>query len=753
MPPSRRRHRWRDRALALAIAALAPAAMLPASAAAQSIACDPGDLEVRSLDFRGNSAFPDRTLAPKIVTAPSTVSRRLFRVIGERRCLDRQELRTDMLRLQTFYRERGFYEATIDTLVRPAGDDAVRVAFLVREGAPILVDSIAIVGIEELHPDIRRIATSGLPLTVGGRFDKALIEQSIEQLRSRLWNEGYPRADVTRGYTLDSRTRRATVEFTVIPGTFARIAEVRFRVEPAEGREQQIPDRVARRLSGLRIGTRYRDRDLVAAQRNLYQTNAYRHVDVRIVPGEVDSLLVVQIDLREDLMRQLDTELGWGSLDCLRARAVYADKNFLSGARRLEVTSQVSKLGYGRPTETLRDECNWASGGELQKDPFSDSLHYFVGATVRQPLAFGSRFTPAFSIYRERRGEYQAYLRTTLIGGEVSAVRDIGRATPLRLAYSLEYGRTQAEPALLCAAFNRCQRDEQQQLTRAVQPLAVASAGVTRYRTNDLIRPTRGHAVRVELRSSHTAIGSARNLQFNKAVADAIWYVPVGGNVFSARLRLGTVLGTKLDFREPVPYIPPQERLYAGGATSVRGFQQNELGGAVYIARSVPAVDTSTGQYRLDEAVVERVVPTGGNSLVVANFDYRIRSPLFPQLIQYALFTDVGQVWTRNTPNSFLGFRNLKWTPGVGVRAFTPVGPIQVNVAWNPYARPAGPLYFDEPFGGVDEEGNPVPARLLCLTAAPGAGQDVICPATFQPPQSLTFLRQLTFTFSIGPEF
>ena len=87
-------------ALGIALALLA--ASRPARA--QDLACDPGDREVRALDFRGNHAFTDDELALRIVTTPSTWSRRHLRVIGTRRCLDSEELLRDKYRLQLLYR-------------------------------------------------------------------------------------------------------------------------------------------------------------------------------------------------------------------------------------------------------------------------------------------------------------------------------------------------------------------------------------------------------------------------------------------------------------------------------------------------------------------------------------------------------------------------------------------------------------------------------------------------------------------------
>jgi outer membrane protein insertion porin family len=236
--------------------------------------------------------------------------------------------------------------------------------------------------------------------------------------------------------------------------------------------------------------------------------------------------------------------------------------------------------------------------------------------------------------------------------------------------------------------------------------------------------------------------------------------------VLAIRLRGGAVLGRRLSLSDRTGFIPPQERLYAGGPTSVRGFQQNELGSKVYIARNrdvqldtvVAAPNDTVFHFSLkpDSALInfdtdsnpDRAVPLGGNALIVANVEYRIRDPfLFPDRLQYTFFVDAGDVWTRGGPA-----RSIKLTPGFGIRAITPVGPVQVNVGWNGHEREAGPLYY-----------NPNVSVLACVSPGPAldyrrnptTGQletSGVCP-DFRPPRRKRLIQQLTFTFSIGPDF
>ncbi|HEV7991210.1 MAG TPA: BamA/TamA family outer membrane protein [Gemmatimonadaceae bacterium] len=746
-------------------------AIAPRLARAQGDACDVGQRELRSLDFKGNHEFRSSDLALRIATTPPAFFKRTFRVFGAKRCLDSDVLRLDVGRLRLFYRRHGYYNTVVDTAVTTESDGSVRLAFLITEGAPVLVDSLRIAGLDSITAPIAN--TNDLDLRRGVVFDMGRLQGAIDSIKTRLRDQGYPRADVAASYTVfDTLGHRARVSLDVIPGARAKIGQIRVRNEPMPGAPQRLGDETVRRLLGVSVGDEYNEHELADAQRALYQSDLFRHVEVGIAPdsaqGRADSLVTVDVVLRENYVRQLDTEVGWAVLDCFKGRAQLVDKNFLGEARRLELTAQVSKVGHAEHTRFANGKF---CASDMSKDPFSSSLNYFVSGTFRLPTLFGLRGSPAISLYSERRGEYQAFLRTTIVGGEASITRDIRHELPLRLAYSLEFGRTDAQPALLCAVFNRCDTESRALLTERNRPLAVASAHLERLRADNALNPRAGTILRMDLRGAAHEIGSDRDLQFVKGLVDGSVYRGVtSGITLAARLRLGSVLGRTLSFGDSVGFIPPEERLYAGGASSVRGYQQNELGDLIYISERAPTQIAGRGDTVYFEvpadAPLRRVVPVGGNALIVANFEARLRSFFYPELIQYTAFLDAGDVWQRGknlggrTHNvGSLLLSGLRWTPGLGVRVFTPVGPFQANVGYNPYARPAGAIFYDEapnaqgfaPLYCVSP-GNRVPAVKL----ANGVYEQIAgssCPATYAPAQSNSFFRRLTFTFSIGPDF
>ena len=766
--------RWNRIPLALALVAAGSQ-----GARAQGIECDgtAGEREVRSLEFRGNAAFPPRELELRVSTTASDFLQRRLHAFGTRRCLDSDALRLDVGRLRVFYQRHGYYSARVDTAVTTAGDsDGVNVAFLIDEGKPVVIDSLRISGLDSAVRTI--VDTSELALKKGLPFDRTKLQATIDSIKSRLRNNGFPRADVAASYTVDTIAHNATVGLNVLPGSRARIGQIRVFSEPLPGQDaSRLGTPTVLRLSTVRTGDLYRERDITEAQRALYQTDLFTNVEVRIAPDSVqprgDTLVTLDLLVRENYLRQVDTEIGWSVLDCFKDRTRYIDKSFLGEARRLELTAQVSKVGYGRPTQFSNGNL---CAPAIREDTFSTKLNYFTSASLRLPRLFGFRTSPTFSIYSERRGEYQAFLRTTLVGGEASFARDIARDLPLRVAYSLEFGRTEAPPALLCALFSFCDDSSRAFITDQNRRLAVASAHLERIRTDNPFAPRSGTVLRLDARMSLRELYSDPKLEFLKGLSDASYYRALGPSAtFAARLRLGTVLGRTLSFTDATGFIPPEERLYAGGAASVRGFQQNALGDLIYIARDPPAIvpgngDTLYVELPSDSRAVLRVVPVGGNSLIVANFEVRLRSWFFPDLLQYTVFADAGDVWSRQTligrrsrDASKLWLNGLKWTPGVGVRVFTPVGPFQANVGYNPFAQPDGAIYFDASSAPADAR--LAPLSLYCVTPgnripavrnSRGTYEQVPnlgCPTTFAPDRKNTFLSRLTFTFSIGPDF
>jgi outer membrane protein insertion porin family/translocation and assembly module TamA len=738
---------------------LAACWILPTTVSGQDLRCRAGEVEVRGLDFNGNRTFTDAELANAIVTTPSAWARRYLDLpFSARRCLDQQEFANDRLRLILFYRRRGFPAVTVDTGRVAAGRGGVRVEFTIREGSATTLRSLVIQGLDSL-PDSRSV-TAGIPIAPGRRFDRTLIDAAIDLMTRRLRNSGYPAVSARNSFGTADSGLVAFDTLTITPGTLTRFGDVHIAVTPAPHKKQHISDRTVKRIIGIDSGAVFREQALVDAQRALYQTDAYTHVAIALdsaggIRTARDSIAPVNIALAENTMHAARLGGGYGTLDCFRATGELDDYNFLNGARHLTIQGRVSKIGIGRPLGGAPDLCPQAKA-----DPYSGQLNYYLGATLRQPVFFGLRTVPTLTAYTSRVSQYKVYVRTTSIGGVASIQYQRWARTPVTFGYTMDFGRTESQPALFCAVFNLCTAEERERVQKN-QRLAVLNAVVVHDATNDPIAPTAGSLTRFEIRHASPLVLSDTGLQFNTLLGEASRYVSLGGgNVLAMRVRGGAVFGRS--FHSNTGFIPPQERMYAGGPSSVRGFAQNELGAATYIAASYDTVtvidtggQTSTYFRYRGTGKPRRVVPVGGNNLVVANLELRLRSPVLPDVLQFGVFVDAGDVWNRGGSSTFGGY-SIKITPGVQIAALTPIGPVRVVVGYNPYQQPAGPLYYEST---SDAGALPcvAPGNTLRVTPDPSDPTRLVQAAGvcsgYKPPRTTSFGSRLTFGLAIGQAF
>ena len=726
----------------------------PGALRAQDIACDPGDLEVRAVTFKGNEHFPSSQLASVIVTVPSSFTRRTLHLpIGPRHCLDTLELSRDAVRIRLFYRLRGYYKTAVKTSVKPAGTGAVAVGFGITEGPPVMIDTLRVTGLDSVGNRARLLRELD-HFRNNHVFTKVELQSVVDTVREQLHDSGYPYAAAPLASSqVDPATDRAEVEYQffeqfrgqplAIPSRVAHIGRIEFQITPG-GDSAKIDTSTVRKLLSFKVGDVFRERDLARSQRDLYQLETYNHVDVALAPDSAqpnDSSLIVLVRLSEAKMTSLGVGAGWATLDCIRTQARLTDRDFLGGARRLELNGRLSHI-------TL---CPSA----VRNDSISNRINYYASGTIRLRGLFGPRTLPSFTLFSERTSEFRAYVRETIIGGaaEVSRdlkPRDLRPGLPLTLSYRVEYGRTTASPAVFCQLFNRCAIADIERLQQNGS-LHVFGASIVRDRSDNLLDPSNGNQLHLELRSGTTSLDTANGTRFSRVLAEGAVYKTVGSSTFAARLQLAAILDG-FSSRGVTAYVPPEERLYAGGPNSVRGYSQNLLGPVVYIvdkfsdsAAVIAGNPTQIYFANPDSAHVLQYSPTGGNTLIVASAEWRYRLQSLGGRVQLATFVDAGQLWNR--PQQSFTLSDMRVTPGVGVRVRSPIGPLRVDVAYNGYASTAGSAYFV----GTDNvlrcvsPGNTFDAGIV------GSGET--CDPTFTPKAGQSVLSKLTFNFSIGQAF
>lgn len=632
---------------------------------------------VRGLAFEGNRAIRDEVLRASIATSNSSFWR-WTGFLGQRRYFNEVEFRRDVLRLTLLYRQSGFVEATVDTIVH-RDDGAVRIRFLIHEGRPVRVQALDVSGTEGIVDSAR--LRRRLPLQVGDPFNRAQLQASVDTIRAFLADRGYPFAEVFRNFDEDRVHRVARVLLDVVPGPRVVVDSVIVRGT------DRVDERVVRRTLALRPGDAYSQQAVRESQIDLYRTELFTTAAVQIADttgrSPDDSAVTLEVVVAEAPLNRVRIGMGIGSLDCLRGQTALTFHNFAGGGRSLRLRGGVSHVGVASPVDAgfKRHVCGQLRG----QDPQFVQLNYSTGISLTEPFLFSRRTSGSVSLSAERQSEFRAFVREGF-GGDLALSQSLGRDVRATLAYGLSRTRTLAEPAVFCTFLNVCTPADvgRFQDWRRRSTLSVA---VVRDRTGSPLDPRRGSRLSVEVRHASRAIGSDELSQFSKAVVELASYHAVGRRgVIAWRVRIGTIITPVLGGAgQPIQFVPPEERFYAGGPNSVRGFSQNELGPLVRVIEDT--VVSANG----DTTFVGRPAPIGGNEIVVANVEWRFPLPLFSERVSGAVFLDAGQVFAREQDGLALG--RLRFTPGAGTRVNSPLGPVRFDVALNPYDPPAAPLY------------------------------------------------------------
>lgn len=603
---------------------------------------------------------------------------------GRRRgYLDLPTVGADLSRLNLLYRQSGYFGTeVIPEIDEPQGDRApITLAFVVRRGDPVVVDSVVVEGTEGIADP--EDLEADLPLQAGELFHLGRFLASADTIRGVLRMNGHAYAEVLRNYAVDTIQDRATAWLVAVPGPRVVIDSVMLEGLDALSRGTAL------RHATFEEGDLLRLSDLARTQRNLYELELVQFATVAVLPDslqltpEDSTTATVRIQVIEAAEHVVEASAGYGTIECMRTTAQWTDRSFMSGARRLSLTGSLSRIGVGEPTAWVGSTfCDAA------RDTFATNLDYRLAGELNQPYFLNERNQIAVGAWAERASEPALYERTAQ-GARIHLSHRLGVREALTATVEAERRVTRAVPALYCFAFLVCQPED---LAALAEPRWRNALGVSwlRDRGNSPVNPTSGYVLRASSHWATPLLGSS--FDFVRTSVDGSVYRRVRpGWVLAGRLRVGTFF-TGIGVEQGDDFIAPEERFFAGGATSVRGFARNQLGPGVWIFAGEAVQPEEVDP--LDRGHRVTFIPSGGTSVAETSVELRFPSPFLSDLTRLGVFIDAGTVgleplWEQTS--------NWVVTPGAGVRIRTPVGPARIDLAYNPYPRPRAPLFVRDP--------------------------------------------------------
>lgn len=625
--------------LAAAIAVLILAALLGSPVRGQS------NLEVHRIAFSGNTFVPDKALSD-IIKARKGES------------FNAKNLRLDPILISNYYQMQGFVRVYVTGDFERNGD-RVTITYTIREGQRYYLKEIRFNGNRLISDGAAR---DRFDIEAGDPFSRQKIEAGINLLENFYLDNGKPYV-VFSDTTVFQEDSLISVRLRIDEGNTVYIRDITY-----SGLDL-VKSFLLRRELEVKRGTIYSRSRLEASQRNIYSTGLFKSVSYHLQPINADAT-VVQLNWKvvekKPLWLGLRFGVGFedaqarGNLTTFDLTAETGHRNLFGTARSvsLQVTpsffygrevNEQSPLRFSNPKNEIAFTfvepwvLNTRTPGVL-KISYSDER---PPVSIRPLTSFSGSFNLT-SNYKDEWGftAGASVERVRIADNGTVTVQDpgLGRLENLNpgedIIYSLRYNP-------IIDRRDNVLNPQRGYLTEARNTLLYSSSRLQIVANGTLTDTT---ATNVIYKSTFTWN------RYQRAPIYRSW-------VLATRVRGSALinLGTNNDIR----LIPPTERYYLGGASTIRGYPEQGIG-------RQDVLETSGGE--------QLAVPVGGKYVLLLNAELRI--PLF-WLFYGETFIDAGNLW-----ESFSDFKDpgLKVSSGLGLALLTPFGPIRFDygVKWFP---------------------------------------------------------------------
>ena len=580
-----------------------------------------GDVaKIRQINIVGNHAFKEKQLLDEL----SEKTPGWFSWYTKNDQYSKQKLAADLETLKSFYLNRGYLEFNVDSTqvsITPDKKD-IYITINISEGEKYTVSSVKLTGETIVPPaELEKL----IAVKPGEVFSREKLTETAKKIGDRLGNDGYAFANVNAVPDVDKEKHQVAFTFYVDSGR--RVYINRINVTGNTRTKDEVVRREFRQMEGAWYAA-----DKIKRSRERVERLGYFN-DVNLTtPAVAGTTDQVDIDLGV-------TEKATGSI-MVGAGFSSSEGLILSGS-----IAQNNLFG---------------TGNQLSLQVNSGKINKVYSVSYTNPYFTPDGLSLGYDLYRRD-------INTTSLGS-VAAYQNSTKGVGVRLGIPLN----EKDSINLGLAYERFDLTldpnggSPQQYKDFVTQFGSsndtvrADLGWARDSRDSLTYPTEGMLQRV-----YGEVGvPPGSLKYYKLSYQQQWFHPLSKNftlMLNGEIGFGNGYGGK-----PLPFF---KNFYAGGVSSVRGYDTSTLG---------PKLDGTAQGYGY--------LAAGGNKRVVGNAELFFPMPGLKddKSVRMSVFADAGSTWG---PDDYLGryssfnFKDLRYSTGIALSWISPVGPLKFSLA------------------------------------------------------------------------
>ena len=617
--------------------------------------------------------------------------------VKERTLFQEEKVKESARKMREVYQNKGFYDATVESSVDEEADGSIRVSFRVSEGEKLTIETIRFTGNQYLgEKKLRKVMETKEKgwfsfLTDSGTFKKDMIENDVRRIEVLYNDNGFLDSKVSDP-KFERGPKGLVVTIHVFEGRQYRVGEIRFSGDSG------LSERKQRKGLTLRSGEVFSREALLADILTLTTAMNDKGYALAIVSPLVEKrkdypLADVTYKAERGDKFRFGRVVVVGNTKTydrvIRRSLSVADGMTYSATGLKQSKENLTRIGYFKdvkistapstvpqemdvkveveegPTGTISGGLGFSSVDKLfgvvqvSENNFlgrgwKASLNTQFGTTrkvfsldFRDPNFFETDFSFLVNAYNTDTAYTDFDKKSTggRIGFGYSFTRDISSSMAFRLdTTEITDPKTAISPIL------------KEQFAQGPQKTHSLTFNVNRNTTDRYVDPSRGTMQTGTVEYAGGPLGG--DSQFVKYFLNGKAYFPVtASTVLSGNILWGHVVSTVGGT------VPLYERFFLGGPYSIRG----------HPSRSIAPVDPNT-----DEQI-------GGTKELVVNVEYLF--PLYDEVgFKGVLFFDMGNTWGQGEwPWDMKPWNGppIRYAAGVGIRWYSPMGPLRFEWGWN----------------------------------------------------------------------